>query len=98
MLVYGKEPWFRSWVKDGIESFDIKTIFKVSEEKSNTVFSDQEREYYTAVLDKTISLVREVIEVDFNEKYFNRLSLFKNRPKKIRQTIDKDDTINFESR
>ena len=98
MLVYGKEPWFRSWVKDGIESFDIETIFKVSEEKSNTVFSDQEREYYTAVLDKTISLVREVIEVDFNEKYFNRLSLFKNRPTKKRQTIDKDDTINFESR
>lgn len=96
MIVYGKEEWFRTWVKEALRSFDIEDTFALAEEKSNVTFTEQEKEYYRAVLDKTISLAKEVVDVDFDESKFGRLSLFKNRPSKIRQNIDKDDSISFE--
>ena len=96
MIVYGKEEWFRTWVKENLKSFDIEETFSIAEAKSNVTFTDQEKDYYRAVLDKTISLAKEVVDVDFDESKFGRLSLFKNRPSKIRQNIDKDDSISFE--
>ena len=65
-------------------------------QKSNLQLSKQEQEYYRAVLDKTTTLAKEVIGVDFDKKKFGRLSLFKNRPNKIIHDIDKDDSISFD--
>lgn len=96
MIAYGKEEWFRTWVKEALKSFDIEDTFALAEEKSNVMFTDQEKDYYRAVLDKTISLAKEVVDVDFDESKFGRLSLFRNRPSKIRHNIDKDDSISFE--
>ena len=96
MLEFGKEAWFRDWVKESLGNFSIDDVFKEAEEKSNLQLSSQEQEYYRAVLDKTIILAKEVIDVDFDEKKFGRLSLFKNRPNKIIHDIDKDDSINFD--
>lgn len=96
MLEFGKEAWFRDWVKESLGNFSIDDVFKEAEEKSNLQLSSQEQEYYRAVLDKTIILAKEVIDVDFNEKKFGILSLFKNRPNKIIHDIDKDDSINFD--
>ena len=96
MITFGKEEWFRTWVKEKLKEFDIEETFSLAEVKANASFTDQEKDYYRAVLDKTISLAKEVVDVDFDESKFGRLSLFKNRPSKIRQNIDKDDSISFE--
>lgn len=96
MLAFGNEAWFREWVKENLGNFSIEEAFRAAEEESNLQLSKQEQEYYRAVLDKTTTLAKEVIEVDFDEKKFGRLSLFKNRPNKIIRDIDKDDSINFD--
>ena len=96
MLAFGDETWFRDWVKESLGNFSIEDAFKEAEEKSNLQLSKQEQEYYRAVLDKTTTLAKEVIGVDFDKKKFGRLSLFKNRPNKIIHDIDKDDSINFD--
>lgn len=96
MLAFGKEEWFRDWVKESLGDFSIDNVFKEAEEKSNLQLSSQEQEYYRAVFDKTLTLAREVIDVDFDEKKFGRLSLFKSRPNKLIHDIDKDDSINFD--
>lgn len=95
MITYGKEEWFRTWVTEALSRFDIERAFEAAETKANVEFSEQEKDYYRAVLDKTFSLAREVVDVDFDESKFGRLSLFKNRPSKIRQNIDRDDSISF---
>lgn len=95
MLFFGKEGWFRKWATEGIEKFSIDTVFDSCEKASNAKLSEQEKEYYSAVLEKTLSLAREVVEVDFDESQFGRLSLFKNRPTQIRKDIDRDEEINF---
>ena len=95
MITYGKEEWFRTWVTEALSRFDIERAFEAAEAKANVEFSEQEKDYYRAVLDKTFSLAREVVDVDFDESKFGRLSLFKNRPSKIRQNIDRDDSISF---
>ena len=97
MLAFRKEKWFKAWVKENLESFKIENAFAKAEEDGVTL-SDIEKEYYTAVLEKTLSLAQEVVSVDFDPGKINRLSLFKNRPSNIRKDIKKDDSINFEER
>ena len=96
MLFFGKEKWFRSWVTEKIQSFSINDVFELAKRESNVELTKNEKDYYTVVLDKTLSLAKEVIEVNFDENKFGKLSLFKNRPTKIRKAIDKDDEINFD--
>lgn len=97
MLAFRKEKWFKAWVKENLEKFKIENAFAKAEEEG-VVLSDTEKEYYRAVLEKTLSLAQEVVNVDFDPGKINRLSLFKNRPKNIRKDIDKDDSINFDER
>ena len=95
MLYFGREDWFKDWTREVVGKFNIEDVFNKVEEKANFSLSDQEKDYYRAVFDKTFSLAKEVIDVDFDESKFGRLSLFKNRPKRIKQIIDKDDNIRF---
>ena len=96
MLFFGKEKWFRAWVIDKIQNFSIDNVFEKATQNSNVELTENEKEYYSTVLDKTLSLAKEVIEVNFDEKQFGKLSLFKNRPTKIRKEIYKNDDISFE--
>ena len=70
---------------ESLAKFDIERAFDSAEAKANVKFTEQEKEYYRVVFNKTFSLAREVVDVGFDESKFGRLSLFKNRPSKIRK-------------
>lgn len=68
MLEYGKEEWFRTWIKDFVVPLDFEKATQDMERKTGIALSDEEKEYYKFLIDKMHTKVVSVHNLDYNRE------------------------------
>lgn len=104
MLEYGKETWFREWIKESVLSIDLDQAIRSMTKKTGIELSKNEREYYSFLIKKMHAKVALVDQVGYNkelvkkhkkEKLGDKLSRLKDRVsdkvEDVKSFVNKDD-------
>lgn len=68
MLQYGKEEWFRTWIRDYVVPLNFEKAAENMERKTGISLSDEEKEYYKFLIDKMHSKVVSVHDLNYNRE------------------------------
>lgn len=105
MLEYGKEEWFRTWIKSSVVPLDFEKAVKDMERKTGIGLSNEEKEYYSFLISKMHAKVvsvhdlnynRELVEKNKKEKLGDKLARLRDsvsdRIEDIKAIFNKDDS------
>ncbi len=56
---YGKEEWFRDWLKENVLTLDVDKAIKNMKEETGVCLTQEEEEYYKFTFDRTLPRVRD---------------------------------------
>lgn len=89
MLEFGKEKWFREWVRDYAINVDFDKAVKDMERKTGIGLSDEEREYYSFLINKMHSKIVSVHDLNYDKDLVNQ-----NKKEKLGDKINRlKDTV-----
>lgn len=105
MLEFGKEQWFRDWIRDFVVPLDYEKAVSDMERKTGISLSNEEKEYYSFLINKMHTKIvdvhdlnydRELVEKNKNEKLGDKLTRLKDsvsdKIEDIRSFFDRSDT------
>ncbi len=72
MLEYGKEKWFREWIRDFVVGLDLEKAENDMIRKTGITISDEEREYYKFVIQKMHSKILSVYNLNYDKELVNQ--------------------------
>lgn len=72
LLEYGKEKWFREWVRDFAVRVDFDKAVKDMERKTGIGLSNEEREYYRFLINKMHSKIVSVYDLNYDKDLVNQ--------------------------
>ena len=73
MLEYGKEKWFREWIRDFVVGLDLEKAENDMIRKTGITISDEEREYYKFVIQKMHSKILSVYNLNYDKELVKRV-------------------------
>lgn len=68
MLEYGKEAWFREWIKQSVIPFDFQKACDDMERRTGISLTDEEKSYYDFLIQKMHSKVVDVDKLNYNRE------------------------------
>lgn len=87
MAEFGKEQWFRLWIKDKVLNTNFRNCVFKMEKDSKVKLSEEELSYYKFFFDNMIEDVRMVHELDYDKDEFPKKSRFKNKVKNVKEKV-----------
>lgn len=72
MLKFGKEKWFRDWVRDFAVKLDFDKAVKDMERKTGINLSEEETEYYRFLINKMHSKIVSVYDLNYDKDLVNK--------------------------
>lgn len=72
MLKYGKEKWFREWIRDCVIKLDFDKSERDMVRKTGITLSDEEREYYKFLINKMHSKIVSVYDLNYDKELVNQ--------------------------
>ena len=72
MLKFGKEKWFREWVRDYAVRLDFDKAEQDMVRKTGITLSDEEREYYKFLINKMHSKIVSVYDLNYDKDLVNQ--------------------------
>lgn len=72
MLKFGKEKWFKDWVRDFAVKVDFEKAVKDMERKTSINLSDEETEYYRFLINKMHSKIVSVYDLNYDKDLVNQ--------------------------
>lgn len=72
MLEFGKEKWFRDWIRDFAVRLDFDKAVKDMERKTGICLSDEETEYYRFLINKMHSKIVSVYDLNYDQNLVNQ--------------------------
>ena len=91
MLKFGKEEWFKSWIRNFVIPLDYEKAVNDMERITSITLSDDEKEYYKFLINKMHSKVAVVHNLNYDEKLVDEYKKEKlgNKLGKIKGSVSK---------
>lgn len=83
MLKYGKETWFREWIKDFVLPFDLGSTIQAMHSQTGVVLTDEEYEYYSFLFGQMKEKVQEVVDLNYDENEIRKRKNIRTRLKEF---------------
>ncbi len=68
MVEFGKEPWFREWIKTSVLPLDFTKAVADMERKTGIILSEDEKSYYSFAIGKMYSKIVSVHDLNYDKE------------------------------